>query len=126
MRFLLIIAGLIACSGPASAEETAIYKTWYGFVASSAAYEKCGANDAALRQKFAANFLAVASQAAEQVRAEHPFNPALDLARAMDGQRKEIRAKVEEEIAKNGCASDAIKELLKLYDANANSDGNGK
>jgi hypothetical protein len=127
MRYLLAIAGLTALASPvAGQEEKSIYQIWHGFAASSAAYERCGANDAALKLKFAANFLAVASQAAEQIRVEHPFDPAGDLTRAMEGRRKAIKAKVEEEIVKNGCASDSIKELLKLYEANANGNGNGK
>jgi hypothetical protein len=127
MRFLLAIAAIFALAALAQAQdEKAILQVWHGFVASSAAYDRCGASDAALKQKFAANYLAVASQAAEQMRAEHPFNPAGDLARALEGRRKAIRAKVEDEIAKNGCTSDGIKELLALYAANANGGATAK
>jgi hypothetical protein len=123
MRFMLAVAIVPGLPGLASPQgQMDLYQTWASFVASSAAYEKCGANDGALKQKFAANFLAVASLAAERARMEHPYNPARDLANAMEGRRKAIKSKVEEEIAKSGCASDGVKELLKLYESNANSD----
>ncbi len=123
MRYLLVLAGLTALAVQAAAqEEKSIYKMLDSFTASSAAYNKCGANDAGLKSRFAANFMAVSTQAAMQAKEDHPFNPAADLMNAMDARGKAIGAKVEEEIAKQGCASEGIKELLRLYEADATWD----
>lgn len=122
MRYLFVAAGLTALTFPVGAQEEKanIYEILDNFIASSAAYNKCGAHDEALKLKFAANLTAISAQAAMQIKEDHPYNPETDLVKAMKGRGDAIKAKVEEEIAKQGCASEPVKELLKLYEVNAN------
>ena len=122
MRYLFVVAGLTALTFAAHAQEdkASIYEILDNFFASSAAYNKCGSNDEALKFKFAANLTAVSARAAMQAKEDHPYDPEGDLVNAMKERGKAIRAKVEEEIANQGCASEPIKQLLKLYEFNAN------
>jgi hypothetical protein len=122
MRYSFLAAGFAALAFQAHAQEekASIYEILDNFIASSAAYSKCGSNDDALKSKFATNLMAVSTQAAMQAREDHPYEPAWDLTNAMNARGNAIKAKVEEEIEKQGCASEPVKELLKLYDFNAN------
>lgn len=122
MRYLFVAAGLTALAFPATAQEekTSIFELLDRFIASSAAYDKCGSNDGQLKLKFAANLMSVSMQAAMQAKEDHPYDPEADLMNAMKERSKAIRLKVEEEIEKQGCASEPIKGLLKLYEFNAN------
>jgi hypothetical protein len=124
MRYLFLAAGFAALAFPAGAQEekASIYEILDNFVASSAAYNKCGGNDDALKFKFAANLMAVSTQAAMQAKEDHPYEPEWDLRNAMNARGNAIKAKVEEEIEKQGCASGPVKELIKLYEFNANWD----
>ena len=88
---------------------------WQNFLASRVAANECHALDAATDDHFLSNMMDVTIRAAQSLKESNP-NVAEDvLADRMERDTNEIGTKVKADVATNGCSSERIQQLLKLY-----------
>ena len=123
MRYLLVLLGWALLAAPSYAtqqEKQSIHQILDNFIASAVAYNKCGANDQNLKSKFAANLMEISIRDAMSAREEHPDQSSEALAKASEEHLNAIQSKVAGLIGQNGCNSDGVKQLLKMYEFHAN------
>jgi hypothetical protein len=113
----VLLASFCALANPAPAQErTDIVQIWTNFLASRAAALGCNGVNPATEVQFASTLQAVSLRAAMALKERNAQLPEDELAlrtkRVIDGIKDSVNA----EIAKNGCGSERIRQLLKLYD----------
>jgi hypothetical protein len=90
-----------------------------GFLGSRVAALGCDAVDKATEPKFLSNLQTVTIRAAQALKERNQDLSDSDLSAKVVAAQNATQAVVKSEIAQNGCASDRIKALLKLYKINS-------
>lgn len=96
-------------------KDVEILPIYRNFVASKAAAAGCNALDRASDQRFASKFPAVAAEAARTLQERHPGATKADIDQRLKAMDQEAHEAVSAEIAKNGCASPAVRWLVQQY-----------
>jgi hypothetical protein len=92
-----------------------IVQIYENFLASRVAALDCGGIDQASEQKFLSNQMTVTLRAAQALKERNSSLSDADLTSKVLALQNTLQANVKTEIAKNGCSSERIQQLLKLY-----------
>ncbi len=109
-----VVAACVSIVSPAQ-PQIDILQIWQNFVASRAAAEACGGVEKDTDTHFLANLSDVRIRALQALQERNPDAPKDELPGRMTVSENAVHAKVDEEIKKNGCSSDRIEQLLKMY-----------
>jgi hypothetical protein len=118
-RIAIVILSLVTLAPCSEAQQPPgridIVQIYFSFLASRVAALSCDAVDKATEPKFQSNLLTVTIRATQALKERNQNLSEADLSAKIIAAQNSTQAAVKSEIAQNGCASDRIKELLKLY-----------
>jgi hypothetical protein len=96
-----------------------IVQIYENFLASRVAAIGCNAVDKATEPKFLSNLMTVTVKATQALKERNSNLSDKDLANKITAAQNQLADKVKAEITQNGCSSDRIQQLLKLYKIHA-------
>lgn len=96
-------------------ERVDILLIYSNFIASRVAALGCGTVDKATEPKFLSNLLTVTIRATQAFKERSQNLSDADVTNRVTDAQKRLEETVRAEIARNGCSSDRIQQLLKLY-----------
>lgn len=116
---LLVLVGWLLISEASAKDGLDILQIFDAFALSAAAAELCQKPDQEALQNFSANWMLVNGYAAQELARRYPEYSKEQVARAMVRKREYLKAKVDEVVKAEGCASAKIQDLVKRYAAHA-------
>lgn len=122
MRIIVVLFFWLIPSLSFSQGRVDIVKIFQNFVASSVAASACNVVDKSTVTKFGANNVTVATRATMALKERNPTMSEKELGEKIVKMLDSIKQSVKREIDQNGCGSDRIQQLLKLYDMHAKLD----
>lgn len=122
MRVILaLVVGVAPCLSYAQGRVD-IVNIFANFLASGVAANACNVVDKSTAAKFSANSTVVAIRAAMALKERNATMSEKELSEKITRWADTTKQAVKSEIDKNGCGSDRIQQLLKLYDRHAKLD----
>ncbi len=118
-RIVIVVLSLLTLGQYSEAQQPPghidIVQIYFSFLASRVAALNCNAVDKATEPRFLSNMLTVTIRATQALKERNQNLSEADLSAKIIAAQDSTQAAVKSEIAQNGCASDRIRKLLKLY-----------